>query len=160
MEKEQHKVSRKEEMVKRMGVFFEQLGLTPMHGRVFAYLLLAEPPYQDFYQIQEFLKASKSAISNALKFLIDRNSVKYLTFSGDRRRYFQVNLEGFQENIRTEIKQSTIVSGLIKEVLAERADTKFLEFNEQLEEMVRFSQALSQTLDQFLIRWDQEHNQA
>ncbi|MBL7776380.1 MAG: hypothetical protein JNK89_10290 [Saprospiraceae bacterium] len=63
---EADKTERVREKVERMGVFFERSGFAPMTGRVFAYLLVCDPPHKDFFAIQEFLQASKSAVSNAL----------------------------------------------------------------------------------------------
>jgi len=48
-------------LVEKMGVHFEQSGFSPMTGRVFAYLLLAEPAQKDFNEIPNFLDVSKSA---------------------------------------------------------------------------------------------------
>ncbi|MCB0644256.1 MAG: hypothetical protein KDC44_21580, partial [Phaeodactylibacter sp.] len=67
--------------VEQIGVQFEMIGMPPMNARVFAFLLLAEPPHQDFYSIQEFLSASKSSISNSLNKLMTEGVVDYMTFS-------------------------------------------------------------------------------
>lgn len=151
------KVQEKEEMVERMGVFFEQRGLTPMHGRVFAYLLLSEPPYKDFYEIQNFLKASKSAISNALKFLMDKNLVRYMTFSGDRKRYFQVDMDGWLETVKYEIRETTTAKDIIQDVLNTRVDSKHLDFNEKLETMISFYKEMIDVFDVFINKWEKEN---
>jgi len=147
-------VKESQEMVEKMGVFFEKAGLAPMPGRVFAYLLLAEPPQKDFYEIQEFLKASKSAISNALKFLQNRGMVEYLTISGDRRRYFKVDAKGWLETTRADIASTAHFKVMIENVLKHRAGSKHLDFNEQLEEMVEFYEALDKNLITFMKKWD------
>jgi len=152
------KLEKRQEMVERMGVYFEQTGLTPMHGRVFAYLLLAEPPHKDFYDIQEFLKASKSAISTALKYLMEKKMVKYMTFSGDRRRYFQVDMEGWLNANKRAIQGVATMKTLVQEVLVARSDSKYLEFNEKLEKMVRFNEELRVALDTFITKWDKENS--
>lgn len=157
MQDTKEKNREKEEMVEQMGVFFEQSGLTPMHGRVFAYLLLSEPPHKDFFEIQDFLKASKSAISNALKFLMDRNLVKYITFSGDRKRYFQVDTEGWMKQTKMEIRQAATLKDLIGDVLEARTDSKFLNFNEALEKMVNFHEELIEVLDNFIADWSKRY---
>ena len=49
------------EAVEILGVQMEKFGRSPMESRVFAYLLVAEPPHASFDEIKEFLKAlSKS----------------------------------------------------------------------------------------------------
>lgn len=144
------------EMVERMGVLFEQSGYTPMHGRVFAYLLLAEPPHQDFFTIQEFLKASKSAISNALKFLTNEGIVEYITFSGDRKRYFKVDVRGWLENTKERMRQATDLKILIADVLEVRKDTKYLAFNEELQDIINFHSELAEVLKDMAARWDKQ----
>ena len=145
---------RKKEKVEAMGVFFEKSGYTPMMGRVFAYLLLAEPPYQPFDAITEFLVASKSAISNALNFLMKQNMVDYVTFSGDRKRYFRVNMVQWMNQTKTWSKQVTEVNGLLKEVLEERADTKHPKFNDGLQEMIDMNEYFAKGLEEMLAKWE------
>lgn len=144
----------KEKTVEQMGIFFEQGGLTPIHGRVFAYLLLAEPAYKDFYEIQAFLKASKSAISNAIKFLMSKNMIKYITFSGDRRRYFQVDIDGWLIQSKQKVKEVNTMNQLLKNVLDSRTNSEDLAFNAELQHMLDFHSQLTDTLNQFLKNWE------
>lgn len=148
------------ERVEAMGVFFEKAGYSPMMGRVFALLLLSEPPYQDFYQIQEFLSASKSAVSNALNTLMKGGSVDYITFSGDRKRYFRVNLARWLNDSRERVKQIDAINLLLKGVLDERADSKHLAFNEGLQKMIDFHSHLASGMQRIMKEWDEIHNQA
>lgn len=140
--------------VEEMGIVFEKAGLTPMHGRVFAYLLLAEPPYKDFYEIQEFLKASKSAISNALKYLMDQGMIDYITFSGDRRRYFRVNHKTWLERYKDSIRSIATFRNLIEEVLQVRENSKHLDFNEQLQNMLDFQTHIANGLEELIRSWE------
>ncbi|HQU58019.1 MAG: MarR family transcriptional regulator [Phaeodactylibacter sp.] len=139
--------------VEEMGIFFEKQGHSPMKGRVLAFLLLAEPPYKDFYEIQEFLQASKSAVSNALNHLQDEGIIDYITFSGDRRRYFRVNCNSWLKSIRGKIDQVTTLKDLLKAVLVERQDSKHLDFNEGLEEIVEFHEFISEKIEILLEEW-------
>lgn len=149
-----NKSSKQEKMVEEMGIFFEKSGFTPLHGRVFAYLLLAEPPHKDFYEIQDFVKASKSSISAALKFLMAEELVEYITFSGDRKRYFQVNMKGWMDNTKQRILQTPKFNAILKEVIAERADSKYLAFTDDLKMMSDFYTEISEVLSQFVERWE------
>ena len=158
MVKKDDKTARIRKKVEQMGVYFEKSGLTPMHGRVFAYLLLAEPPYKDFYDIQDFLKASKSAISNALKFLQSEGLVDYRTFSGDRRKYFQVNMEGWLKSSAIRIRQAETLKDLVVGVLEEREDSNYREFNKQLKNMIDFHTELAAVLERFMDSWEKKHS--
>lgn len=144
--------------VDKMGIFFEKTGLTPMDGRVFAYLLLAEPPYKDFYDIQDHLKSSKSAVSNALNHLMDIGIVDYIKFSGDRKRYFRVNHKMWLEDYKTRIRQIGIFRDMIEEVLEERHDSRHLDFNDQLREMLSFQTHISEGVEQLIQSWEEAKN--
>lgn len=144
--------------VEEMGIVFEKAGLTPMHGRVFAFLLLAEPPYKDFYEIQEFLKASKSAISNALKYLMDQGMVDYITFSGDRRRYFRVNHKTWLERYKDSMRSIATFRNLIEEVLQVRQNSKHLDFNEKLESMLDFQTHIANGLEDLIASWEEKQD--
>src|SRR3954469_24661302 len=93
------------EKVEKIGIMIEQMGHAPVPGRIISYLMLSEPPYRDFYEIQEFLKASKSTISNALNQLMQAKVVNYTTFSGDRKRYFQINAKGLADVMKEQYKK-------------------------------------------------------
>lgn len=146
--------TRIQQKVEEMGIFFEKQGLTPMHGRVFAYLLLAEPPQKDFYEIQEFLKASKSAISNALKYLMNEGMVDYITFSGDRRRYFRVNHKTWLEMYKERIRGLSTFRNLLEDVLQERSSSRHLDFNDQLKEMLDFQTHIADGIEKLIDDWD------
>ena len=147
------KCKKLEAKIEEMGVIFEKKGLSPMTGRVFAFLLLAEPPHKDFYEIQEALKASKSSISNALKNLQSTGKVDYITFSGDRRRYFRVNSRSWLKGIQEEIEKVSDLRDLLKEVLEERAGSKHLAFNEGLKEIVDFHSFITDKAKGMMAEW-------
>jgi len=143
--------------VERMAVFFEKSGDTPMHGRVFAYLLLTDPPHKDFKEIQEFLCASKSAVSNALKFLQEEGRVDYIKFSGDRKRYFRVNTQGWLNNYKKRLGWIADMNQVLSGVLEERAKAKPNEFDKQLEKMVNFQNELTIMVEQFITSWEDKN---
>ncbi len=149
------KKARIQRKVERMGVFFEQAGLTPMTGRVFAYLLLAEPPHKDFYEIQEFMNASKSSISTALKFLQNDGVVEYITFSGDRRRYFRINPDRWYVRLKERFRQLTEMQALIASVLEERQSGKYDDFNAELHRLEAFHAYLADGIEQLIEKWEQ-----
>lgn len=147
-------VEDKQQQVEKMGIFFEKMGYSPMAGRVFALLLVAEPPHMDFYAIQEFMKASKSSISNALKILTTNGIVDYITFSGDRKRYFRVNTQKWFELIKERDQQGTTMNKMLEEVLEMRKDTKYLAFNEDLQKIIDFQVYLTEGLQKLIKEWE------
>jgi len=147
----------KQQQVEKMGIFFEKLGYSPMAGRVFALLLVAEPPYMDFYAIQEFMKASKSSISNALKILTTHGIVNYITFSGDRKRYFRINTRIWYESIKEREQKGTEMNTMLEEVLEMRADSKDLAFNEDLQKIIDFQTYMTDGMQELIKKWEAKH---
>ncbi len=150
-------LQKKQEQVEAMGVFFEKSGYSPMAGRVFSFLLLAEPPYQDFYQIQAFLSASKSATSNALNLLMKDGTVDYITFSGDRKRYFRVNLDRWLHSAFQRIKAVGALNQMLEDVLGVRDEAKYVEFNEDLRQVIKFNTFITAGLDKLIEEWKTTH---
>ncbi len=144
-------------MVEEVGVVMEQRGMSPMPGRVLAYLLLSEPPYRSFYEIQEFLSASKSAISNSLHKLMESGIVGYITFSGDRKRYFRINLEKWLEHAKRDLFKIREVELFLEKALALRADSKYLEFNEEVQRILEFHRFLADKLPELIKEFEETH---
>lgn len=142
-----------EQEVERIGVTFEKFGRSPMEGRVFALLLLSEPPHRSFDDIREFLKASKSAISISLNKLMDEGIVTYITFSGDRKRYFQLNLTNWLQQLKDGAKDLTTLNVVIRNTLEIRQDSKYLAFNEGLETIVEFQEFLGKKIEEAIEEW-------
>lgn len=140
--------------VEDMGVVFEQVGRTPMAGRVFAFLLLAEPHYQSFDSIIEFLGASKSAISNALTHLQQDGSVNYMTFSGDRKRYFKINTSNWLKQLMDSAKNLSMFNGMLKGVYDYRKRNASGEFNKELLKLLEFQDYLSNRVDHAIADWE------
>jgi DNA-binding transcriptional regulator GbsR (MarR family) len=82
------------EFVEEMGQFLASLGMTPMAGRMWGWLLICEPPEQTAAEIAEALHASRGAISGTARLLATSGLVKRSTRRGDRREYFSAPPEG------------------------------------------------------------------
>jgi len=80
--------------VEEMGQFLGSMGMTPMAGRMWGYLLICDPPEQTAAQIAEALHASRGAISGTARLLAGPGLVRRTTRPGDRREYFSAPPEG------------------------------------------------------------------
>lgn len=159
-DKDQHE-SQIKEQVEKIGVFLEQKSkasaITPLAGRLFAYLLLSDPPYRNFYEIEEFLQASKSSISTALKALTNSGIVDYFTISGDRKRYFRVNTDRWLEVEKQRIQDAVTAMDMAQDVLHFRKGSEFKEFNEGVEKLVDFYSYISEGLQKMIDNWSVQH---
>jgi DNA-binding transcriptional regulator GbsR (MarR family) len=150
-------VNQLSEKVEKMGIIIEQMGHAPVPGRIVSYLMLSEPPYRDFYEIQEFLKASKSTISTALNQLMQAGVVNYITFSGNRKRYFQINTKGLANVMKEQYKQGRLINDMIKETLQHRKDSEFQRFNRELKEVIDFSTYVHNGVEKLIADWEKAH---
>ena len=153
---EEEKNERIRQKVEQMGVFFERSGFAPVTGRVFAYLLMCDPPYKDFFAIQEFLKASKSAVSNALTILTNEGLVDYITFNGDRRRYFRINTDGWLSSLKNKLRRVGGLGDLLNDVLNERCESDCPSFNHELKKIIFFQRYLAKGIEQLIVEWEEK----
>lgn len=93
-----------------LGLSFDKLGLSPLAGRVLAYLMLSETPFRTFDEIVVHLQASKSSVSTTLKYLEQMEMISYKTLPGDRKRYFKVEPTRWVSLIKVNDKIRTMIS--------------------------------------------------
>jgi DNA-binding transcriptional regulator GbsR (MarR family) len=142
--------------IETLGIFFEQRDMTPMEARVFALLLLSDPPYQDFYRIRELLGSSKSSVSNALNRLMSSRRVDYLTLPGDRKRYFKVNPQLWLEEMKRELAAVAPMQLQLERILSRRQEMDTPEFNEQLQRIRSFFTFMAAEFPRLIARWEQQ----
>ena len=82
------------QFVEEMGRFLASLGMTPMAGRMWGYLLICDPSEQTAAEVAEALQASRGAISGTAKLLATSGLIRRATKPGDRREYFSAPPEG------------------------------------------------------------------
>ena len=142
----------KKTLVEKIGVVYEEAGHTPMAGRVVGLLLLAEPPYLPFDSIANELKASKSSISNTLKLLMSIGLVEYITLTGDRKRYFKINVDAIESILYKETENLKKYNQLLKNVQNIRSN-KYPEFNQSLKRFIRFFELVELEYPKMIQRW-------
>jgi DNA-binding transcriptional regulator GbsR (MarR family) len=81
------------EFVEEMGRFLGGIGMTPMAGRMWGYLLICEPPEQTAAQIAEALQASRGSVSGTARLLAGPGLIRRTTRRGDRKEYFSAPAE-------------------------------------------------------------------
>lgn len=139
--------------VEDLGVAFERLGRTPIVSRVFSYLLLADPAHKSFDEIIEFLGASKSAVSNALTALQAEGLVTYVTFSGDRKRYFKVDTKAWMQSMINSSKNLTAFNNMLEEAIDYRSAYEDKKMSEEIKELLKFQIFLYQKVELAINEW-------
>jgi hypothetical protein len=79
-----------ERFVEAMGRYLAGYGLPRMAGRMWAVLLICEPPELTAGEIADALHASRGAISGAARLLTTVGLITRSSRRGDRREYFSV----------------------------------------------------------------------
>jgi hypothetical protein len=62
--------------VEDMSLYFEQMGLPRMAGRVLGVLLISDPPEQSLNDVAEVLQASKSSMSTTTRLLSEMGLIE------------------------------------------------------------------------------------
>ena len=83
--------------VEEMGTFLAGLGMTPMAGRMWGWLLICDPPQQTAAEISDALGASRGAISGTARILANAGLVRRSRRRGDRSEYFSAPPEALDQ---------------------------------------------------------------
>jgi DNA-binding MarR family transcriptional regulator len=76
--------------VEEMGQYLGSVGMTPMAGRMLAWLLICEPVEQTAADLADAMQASRGAISGTARTLETAGFIRRSRRRGDRREYFSV----------------------------------------------------------------------
>jgi len=86
--------------IEDISLFFEQMGLPRMAGRVLGVLLISNPPKQSINDLCETLEASKSSVSTMTRLLTEMGLIERVPSPLPRRVYFQFKSGGWVVFIR------------------------------------------------------------
>jgi DNA-binding transcriptional regulator GbsR (MarR family) len=114
--KEKERIEKQWELVEYLGRRNEKEGYQPVAGRILALLMVMDDEEFTFEEIVTKLRISKSSASIALKNLEIRGVIEYITYPGDRKRYFRFvskDLDTFFEELKKEVSKQVEVFDLI-----------------------------------------------
>ena len=141
--------------VEDFGVLFEGVGGSRMVGRVLGLLLVSEAPELSAEEIAGSLRASQGAISTATRTLVGTGLVRRRTRPGERRAYFGVNPDAWQETTRRQVAGSAAFREMADRGLALRKSDE-PEAGRGLKAMRDFYAFWERELSEVLARWEQE----
>lgn len=147
-------MNKKEQYVEDLGVQFEKMGRTPIEGRVFSCLLVANPPEISFDEIVDFLQASKSSVSNALKKLQQECTVKYITKSGDRKRYFVVDVMNWKSHLKQSSQHFKDFNSVLEGIVEYRSTMESETFNKEMKDALEFHHFISKRFEEAIAEWE------
>lgn len=146
--------------VERFGRFFEQNGAPPVGARVIGYLLFSNPPRRTFYEIVEFVQASKSSVSHAINLMLEKGIISYTTLPGDRKRYFQININNWANIVKARITFFSEVLGFLHEAIDKhREDSSEKDFLNGLIKVEKLYAAFAEEFPKIIQKWEDETNE-
>jgi len=140
-------------VIENIGINYETAGVQPAAARILGLLYVADKPELTFDKITDCLHISKSATSNALNLLLQTGQIEYITFSGDRKRYFRLKISNWRDSFAKKIEVMTSFNKLLRQVLEVRT-TETPEYNASLEELINFLDFVNQELPGLLQKWE------
>jgi hypothetical protein len=86
--------------VEDVGLFFEQMGLPRMAGRILGVLLVSDPPEQSLNDLCARLNVAKSSVSTTARLLVGEGLLEQVPSPVPRRDYFRFRSGGWLEFMR------------------------------------------------------------
>jgi len=91
--------------IEEVGVVFEQTGLPRMVGRLFGWLLIADPSYQSASELATVLQASKGSISTSIRTLTQLGFIERHVIPGSRHDHFKLQEDAIKKIIKHGLEQ-------------------------------------------------------
>lgn len=113
------RVAKQKELIEHIGRQNEREGFQPVSARILGLLMVMDKEEYTFEEIVEEMQISKSSASTALKNLEIRGIIEYITYPGDRKRYFRFfsgEIDGMINEMENNMKKKLAVINQIIEL--------------------------------------------
>ena len=105
------------DFVERMGLLWEEEGLSRIAGRIFALAFISPEPCS-LDDIASTLKVSKASVSNDARMLHRMGLIERVSFTGDRRDYYQITRDSIERGIETRLHRLRAFESLMASAAA------------------------------------------
>ncbi len=139
--------------VDRMGLATESDGLSPIAGRLFALLLLANEP-RSLDELSAALNVSKASVSTDARRLLERGIAERVTRAGDRRDYYELAPDFFVRIVQSRVNRWRRIQMLADE-LRGQADELSPVVRERVDSIDDVQNFVIERLEQALAEWEQ-----
>ena len=149
-------VEEKKRFAEDFGTAFERQGMPRMSGRIVAWLLVSDEPYQSAHDIMEALRASKASISTVTRLLIRLGFIERASLLGERRDYFRIKPGALHHHFRGTLVELTSFRQLAERGM-ELVQDKNAISREWLEDALSIYTFFEREFPVLLERWEKEH---
>ncbi len=119
---ESERIKKQKELIEYIGIQQEREGFQPVTARIMGLLMVMDKEEYTFEEIVDEMQISKSTVSTALKNLEIRGVIEYITYPGDRKRYFRINSAEIDSMIRDMDKKMRQNLSTINQIIALKKD--------------------------------------
>jgi DNA-binding transcriptional regulator GbsR (MarR family) len=138
--KESERIQKQKELIERIGRNNERDGFQPVTARILGLLMVMDKEEYTFDEIVDEMQISKSSASNALKNLELRGVLEYVTYPGDRKRYFRfvsANISDMIDEVEKKMQQKLDIMNQIIE-LKKNPNSRNAKFIKNIMEGIQF----------------------
>jgi hypothetical protein len=143
---------RQADFVERVGQLLSGQGMPRMAGRIWAWLLICDPPQQTAAQLAAELHASRGSISDSVRLLASAGLISRTTRPGDRREYFGIPVGAVRQLMQGRLPGVVLMRQLMDEgleLLADRPPTEKQRLQEVRDVYAFFERELPAMLERF-----------
>ena len=142
--------------IEDISLYFEQMGIPRMSGRILGVLLIADPPQQSIDDLCEILQVSKSAISTNTRLLSQMGLIERVPSPIPRRIYFRFVSGGWVVFMRMRLRLMASLHQIAERGL-ELLQDKTPSLRERLQEAHNMFSLIEEELPALLTRIEEEH---
>lgn len=143
------------DVVDQIALVFEHSGYPPVTSRLLGYLMICDPPEQSSQELADYLIASKGAISQSTRMLMQTGLVERVRVRGSRSAYFRMKDNAWHKVIAEEVARvrrlkDVAAAGL--KILAGTPDSR----RRRLQEFHDMNALFEREFPKLIELWDQQ----
>ena len=116
------RITKQRELIEYIGRNCEKDGIQPVAARILGLLMVTDKEAYTFDEIVTEMKISKGAVSTALKNLELRGRIEYMTYPGDRKRYYRIISRDIQSIIGEAEKRIRQHADILDQIIGLKTD--------------------------------------
>ncbi len=147
------RIQKQRELVEAMGRLTNRGGGTTLSGRIIGLLSFFDKEEFTFEEIVEELKISKSSVSTTINHLIETDKIEYITYPGDRKRYFRIKINNrrkFLQDMRRHVEKMQKINRLALELKQDKESRTAKSISAMLESLAFFMEQMDNYEKKFL----------
>ena len=148
--------TRKRQFAEDLAVLLERMGLPPMAGRVWGWLLVCDPLHQTAGDLADALGASRGSISSMTRMLIQFRVVERTSLPGQRSKHYRVKAGGFRELLKARLASVVELRRMVDRGL-ELLHDEPADVRRRLEEYRDFYAFFEKAFPALIDEWQREH---